>query len=135
MARTTPLTPATAPAPRTQRITSLRRRVLDSVDSSSAWVRARCGPGAGVQRGHMFCVLPIAAALLQCSAVPGSMRLSRLLLRCLAAHPHARLLPQTQEVHISEALGGRYWLVASRHMFQTRMLLFARMNVVPFVQE
>ena len=40
-----------------------------------------------------------------------------------------------QESHIGAALGPRYWLVASRHMFQTRILLFARMDVVPAITQ
>ena len=37
------------------------------------------------------------------------------------------------EAACSAALGGRYFLVGARHMFQTRALLFARADVVPDV--
>lgn len=40
-----------------------------------------------------------------------------------------------QEDHIRAALGPRYWLVSAKHMFQTRLLVFARMDVVPFIWE
>ncbi|GBF95749.1 inositol 5-phosphatase [Raphidocelis subcapitata] len=39
------------------------------------------------------------------------------------------------ETHIAEALGPKYWLVGSRHMFQTRILVYARMDVVPFITD
>eukprot|EP00775_Hariotina_reticulata_P010857 gene10857-11011_t len=37
------------------------------------------------------------------------------------------------ERHMAAALGSKYWLVQSKHMFQTRILLFARMDVVPSI--
>lgn len=39
------------------------------------------------------------------------------------------------EHHISEALGNRYWLVKSKHMFQTRLLVYARVDVVPQISD
>ncbi|KAI8463778.1 MAG: Endonuclease/exonuclease/phosphatase [Monoraphidium minutum] len=38
------------------------------------------------------------------------------------------------EAHISSALGPGYWLVGAQHMFQTRLLVFARMDVIPYIQ-
>eukprot|EP00879_Flechtneria_rotunda_P018468 GHRR01019372.1.p1 GENE.GHRR01019372.1~~GHRR01019372.1.p1 ORF type:complete len:956 (+),score=336.65 GHRR01019372.1:1037-3904(+) len=37
------------------------------------------------------------------------------------------------ERHIAAALGPKYWLLASKHMFQTRLLLFVRMDVLPSI--
>ncbi|WIA30252.1 hypothetical protein OEZ86_000342 [Tetradesmus obliquus] len=37
------------------------------------------------------------------------------------------------ERHIAAALGSKYWLVQVKHMFQTRILLFARVDVVPYI--
>lgn len=55
----------------------------------------------------------------------------------LTTLPHVLLITLTmlQEAHIDAALGPRYWLVGAKHMFQTRILVYARMDVVPFVTE
>lgn len=57
---------------------------------------------------------------------------------CAHTQPHNHYCQpraRPQEEHISAALGPRYWLVASRSMYQTRLLVFARMDVAPFIWE
>jgi hypothetical protein len=102
------------------RAKSLKGKLTQTIDSAIAWVGPSCmGQEWRAQRGCYSCSE---------AGQPAH--------KSPPTHSPP-LLPgcRPQETHIAEALGPKYWLVASRHMFQTRILVFARMDVVPFVTE
>jgi hypothetical protein len=115
---------------RMSRAKSIKGKITSTIDSATDWVRGGVWGGSwgsqGRGRGPAAGRRAVASASLCClptqflhTPTPRS----------------ARTAPPAQETHIGAALGPKYWLVGSRHMFQTRILLFARMDVVPFIRE
>jgi hypothetical protein len=100
---------------RISRARSLKGRLSQNIDSASDWVggglgRLKLGLGRHANSGirHQPCPSP-----------PD-----------IVTPPPCTTL---QESLIAQSLGPRYWLVGAKHMFQTRTLVFARMDVVPFI--
>jgi hypothetical protein len=114
---------------------SLKVLISQNIDSGTDWVRAptkRARAAVGARSGTAARGAgprARAAPVRQARRAParGPARLPR------PRSPHPPF-SRPQESRVSRALGPRYWLVASQHMFQTRLSVFARVDVVPFIR-